>query len=618
MAKHELKKVNINVEFEETANRQQLSSGDNIKTLFGKIKKWLSDLKKVAFTGSYDDLINVPHIPAYEVVSKTTNGLVPKLPNETATTKYLRQDGTWTAPLPSDIGALPLTGGTVNGNLTVSGLLSAGNNVSIYSDNEGGNIRIVSPDGTMWEVDAVDGNLRIFTYANGTKAGIIINTLGQVIFPEGAWSDIFHGVLYGSVIAAGGVGGRGTQMSANGFHVDLPPEEGYAGGLAWYQGNTGVGCFGYYKQGGYHYVGTDYANPAGELRAGNIYANNNVFVKFPYALYVRHIEGADGGNLFLNYNNPNVAVVIGDTSSTGTGYGTLNVGSRAQLRTDNEGGNFRLQSPNGMIYEMDAHDDLFRLYGYPNGSTYYTLLKAMIDGGVDFPQGIVLDHINGRRSASPYIRFDPAFNDASHPIQMGYFSYPEGWKLIPIDSTYSLGDSYNRWTQVYAINSAISTSDERLKTDIKPLDENLTQAFIMGLNPISYIRTDAESGRTHYGMGAQTVERLMEELGMTSMDFAGLIKSPMYEDYEVEEEVEVEKLIPNENGKPIPQKVKEMQKVTKQREIPGEYRYGLRYEEFIAPLIKMVQIQQLQIEEQENRIADLEKKMVQLISAHEL
>lgn len=34
----------------------------------------------------------------YEVVSKSENGLAPKLPDETATTKYLRQDGTWAVP----------------------------------------------------------------------------------------------------------------------------------------------------------------------------------------------------------------------------------------------------------------------------------------------------------------------------------------------------------------------------------------------------------------------------------------------------------------------------------------------------------------------------------------
>jgi hypothetical protein len=32
------------------------------------------------------------------VVSKTANGLAPMLPNETATTKFLRQDGTWDVP----------------------------------------------------------------------------------------------------------------------------------------------------------------------------------------------------------------------------------------------------------------------------------------------------------------------------------------------------------------------------------------------------------------------------------------------------------------------------------------------------------------------------------------
>lgn len=34
----------------------------------------------------------------YEVVNKSANGLAPKLPDETSTTKYLRQDGTWAVP----------------------------------------------------------------------------------------------------------------------------------------------------------------------------------------------------------------------------------------------------------------------------------------------------------------------------------------------------------------------------------------------------------------------------------------------------------------------------------------------------------------------------------------
>ena len=65
------------------------------------------------------------------------------------------------------------------------------------------------------------------------------------------------------------------------------------------------------------------------------------------------------------------------------------------------------------------------------------------------------------------------------------------------DNEYNLGMPSKRWSQVYAVNSAISTSDETMKRNITPLDGNTTKNFIMGLNPISYIRTDGESGRTH-------------------------------------------------------------------------------------------------------------------------
>lgn len=52
----------INVEFEEAASRQSLDSGDSVNTLFGKIKKFFSDLKAVAFSGSYNDLSDSPDL----------------------------------------------------------------------------------------------------------------------------------------------------------------------------------------------------------------------------------------------------------------------------------------------------------------------------------------------------------------------------------------------------------------------------------------------------------------------------------------------------------------------------------------------------------------------------
>ena len=50
----------ISVEFEEATSRQSLNSGETINTLWGKVKRWLTDLKTVAFSGSYKDLSDTP------------------------------------------------------------------------------------------------------------------------------------------------------------------------------------------------------------------------------------------------------------------------------------------------------------------------------------------------------------------------------------------------------------------------------------------------------------------------------------------------------------------------------------------------------------------------------
>ena len=46
--------------FTEASTRANILSGETIPTLFGKIKKFFSDLKAVAFSGSYNDLSNKP------------------------------------------------------------------------------------------------------------------------------------------------------------------------------------------------------------------------------------------------------------------------------------------------------------------------------------------------------------------------------------------------------------------------------------------------------------------------------------------------------------------------------------------------------------------------------
>ena len=46
--------------FTEASTRVNIASGETLNTLFGKVKKFFTDLKTVAFTGSYSDLSNKP------------------------------------------------------------------------------------------------------------------------------------------------------------------------------------------------------------------------------------------------------------------------------------------------------------------------------------------------------------------------------------------------------------------------------------------------------------------------------------------------------------------------------------------------------------------------------
>ena len=70
--------------------------------------------------------------------------------------------------------------------------------------------------------------------------------------------------------------------------------------------------------------------------------------------------------------------------------GALNVGDKVNIRTDGEGGNIRLTSPQGAGWEMDAHNEDFRLYRQFNSSIFgfvFTKEGKFIDGrGFELPQ----------------------------------------------------------------------------------------------------------------------------------------------------------------------------------------------------------------------------------------
>ena len=169
------------------------------------------------------------------------------------------------------------------------------------------------------------------------------------------------------------------------------------------------------------------------------------------------------------------------------------------------------------------------------------------------------------------------------------------------DGSLNLGNGSHRWAVVYAKTGSINTSDRNEKNTIADIDPEQAEKLIMGLKPSTFKFNDGTSGRTHWGLISQDIEELLPQIGMSDLDFAGFIKTPKTEDYyeDVPETVTDE-----ETG----EKKTVTRKELKTRVIEGKYVYALRYSEFIAPLICMVQKQQKQIENLERRLSALENK----------
>ena len=136
------------------------------------------------------------------------------------------------------------------------------------------------------------------------------------------------------------------------------------------------------------------------------------------------------------------------------------------------------------------------------------------------------------------------------------------------DNTYDLGAHNVRWDDVYATNTSIQSSDRNKKNTI--VDSDLGLSFINKLKPVSYKFNDGT--RTHYGLIAQDVETVLSDISKPTTDFAGFIKTDLPDEYYQEAEPH------------IPEGKNEGDLKS-----AAHTEYGLRYGEFISPLIKAVQ-----------------------------
>lgn len=128
-----------------------------------------------------------------------------------------------------------------------------------------------------------------------------------------------------------------------------------------------------------------------------------------------------------------------------------------------------------------------------------------------------------------------------------------------LDNTLDLGASTSRWDDIYATNTTIQSSDERMKDEI--IDSPIGLSFINDLRPVQYKWKDYDDktfSRKHYGLIAQEVEQVLSDNDINTNDFAPLV-------YDEESD-----------------------------------RYGMRYGEMVGILIKAVQELSAKVEALEN------------------
>ena len=188
-------------------------------------------------------------------------------------------------------------------------------------------------------------------------------------------------------------------------------------------------------------------------------------------------------------------------------------------------------------YFYSDHDDVYNVAG--GSSANWIRFR-------DEHAGTIRGYVGANTSFAGFL--DSAGNWAFSSNQYTNYSYRD--LACSPDGSHDLGYGNRRWDNVYATNGTIQTSDRNEKENIVATDLGLD--FVNKLSPVSFKRKGKT--RTHYGFIAQDIEQIITDLGKTTTQFAPLIKSDISE---------------AKDG--------------------SEYRYGLRYEQLLAPVVKAIQ-----------------------------
>lgn len=325
-------------------------------------------------------------------------------------------------------------------------------------------------------------------------------------------------------------------------------------------------------------------------RAGNsnVSGNNNVFIGYRAGYYE-----TDSEKLYIaNGQYDSDVLIYGDFATGDVGIGTLDPASGLEIYRDvDDFVGLRITNPNtgiasseGIYFEnedgtvagirLSNADRMSVFCNRPAGSITWSTAGSQrmvvanngnVGIGIGTPDNLL--HVDGVVQIGSIETIEDI---GANTLGCNANWYPGS------DNGWSLGASGNRWTEVWAVDGTINTSDLRLKEGISDLEYGLDE--IMRLRPISFAWRDRPEAGRKLGLVAQEVQPVVSEVV-----------------------AETEWIMTEGAGGSQPLSE------------PAE-NLGIYYSQLVPVLIKAVQEQQGLIEEQAERIGELEARIAQIES----
>lgn len=246
-----------------------------------------------------------------------------------------------------------------------------------------------------------------------------------------------------------------------------------------------------------------------------------------------------------------------------------------------DSGNIRLQADGLDMYNPDYTNFGLRFIGSSPFIGFYTGTVGSDGTSSTSAKGSITSTAAGAISLRSY----DATGDEPSTSWGVIISKAEGAVYPTSSNVYSLGRNNALWSQVFAAQGTINTSDRRKKTDIHPISDAVLHAWAE-VEPKSFKMVDAvkekgDKARTHFGYVAQDVEDAFTKHGIDPYQFGILCKmeTPAKEaEYNIVKVIDTP-AVTDDEGKVVKEATYKEEKILIQEAQEAEEYLGIRYEE---------------------------------------